>query len=121
MSIRKVGKLTQKVINLLGLELEVDKPIFIGDENIKKMKVKHSQDFKKYGSDLESIIAEPDYMALHPHNKSIQYIKVYRREEDYVLVAVRASGSGVLFVRTLFIMAEEKIFKYWLKNIFKAY
>jgi len=117
----EIGKVTARVVELLDTDYSVDAPIYIGDENIEKIKIKHPDDFEKYGQDIAKIISSPDYIAKHPQDRSIQYVKVYKKENDYVMVAVRVSGGGKLFVRTLFVMAEEKIFKYWIKNVFKSY
>lgn len=119
--ILEIGKLSARVVDLLESGYSVDSPIYIGYENIEKIKTKHPEAFRKYGRDIKKIISSPDYIAKHPKNDSIQYIKVYRKDNNYVMVAVRASRGGKLYVRTLFIMAEEKIFKYWRKNVFKRY
>ena len=116
----EIGKLSGRVVELLNSDYSVDSPIYIGHENIKKIKTKHPEDFEKYGQDIEKIISSPDYIAKHPKDDSIQYVKVYGKD-NYVMVAVRATGGGKLFVRTLFVMAEEKIYKYWRKNVFKRY
>ena len=43
---RQIGKITKKIIRILGLNYSKEKPIFIGDTNIKHMKDKHPEDFK---------------------------------------------------------------------------
>ena len=117
----EVGRIKARVVELLGVGYVVDVPINIGEENIEKIKIKHPEDFERYGQDIEKIIASPDYIAKHPKDSSIQYVKVYRQDNDYVMVAVRASSGGKLYVRTLFVMSEEKVFKYWRKNVFLSY
>ena len=106
---------------MLSLEVEEDTPIFINDNNLKLMGKKHPDDFAKYGADLENIIENPTYISQHPKNGSIEYIKVYKKEQDYVLVAIRISHKQNYYVRTLFVMADEKIYKYWIKGAFKSY
>lgn len=117
----EIGILSARVVDLLDSDYIVDSPIYIGEENIEKIKNKHPKDYEKYGHDIGRIISSPDYIVKHPQDSSIQYVRVYKKENDYVMVAVRVSGGGELFVRTLFVMAEEKIFKYWIKNVFKSY
>ncbi|WP_406724848.1 hypothetical protein [Virgibacillus natechei] len=53
-------------------------------------------------------------MTKHPHKDSIEYIKTYYDNEknDYVLVAVRATNSGVMFARTLFVINKNKVRRY---------
>lgn len=104
-----VGKIDEKVINLLGLSVQPDTEIYLGDSNVSHMKQDHYDDFQKYFGDLESILASPDYVALHPSNGSIEYIKVLA---DHVLVAIRVTSGGLWYARTLFAMSPEKVKRY---------
>ncbi|MBA7712453.1 hypothetical protein ES703_121430 [subsurface metagenome] len=117
----KVGELSYRVIKLLGLSLQEGSPIYIGKENIRHIKKSHLRDFQKYGKDINKIISFPTYVSRNPKKNSIEYIKVYEDKGDYVLVAVRSSSSGILYIRTLFIMSYEKIAKYWIKKVFKIF
>lgn len=117
----KVGELSYRVIKLLGLSLQEGSPIYIGKENIRHIKKSHLRDFQKYGKDINKIISFPTYISRNPKKNSIEYIKVYEDKGDYVLVAVRSSSSGILYIRTLFIMSYEKIAKYWIKKVFKIF
>lgn len=119
-----IGELTQVVIDEFKLNLKVGQPIFIGESNLQHMKSEHPQDFLKYGDRIEEIINNPDFIAKHPkkNNSAIEYIKVFEEDEgNHVLVAVRATGSGTLFARTLFVMDPEKVAKYENKNAFRPY
>ena len=100
----RVGELNSRVIDILNLLFIVGTSIYIGEENIKSIKKKHPKDYEKYGKEIKNIIANPTYLAKHPKKNSIEYIKVFKEGEDFVLVAVRASGSGIMFVRSIFIM-----------------
>lgn len=115
----QIGTLDKRIIDLLGLDKQEDSPIFIGPQNIQHMQNSHPDDYAKYGDKICEIISSPTYVAKHPRKESIEYIKVYEQDNDHVLVAVRASGRGVLFARTLFVMSDEKVEKYKLKNAFK--
>jgi hypothetical protein len=117
----KVGELSYRVIKLLGLSLQEGSPIYIGKENIRHIKKSHLRDFQKYGKDINKIISFPTYISRNPKKNSIEYIKVYEDKKDYVLVAVRPSSSGILYIRILFIMSYEKIAKYWIKKVFKMF
>lgn len=114
----KVGKIDEIVISILSLSLDADTPIFIGKTNLDHMKIEHPKDFEKYGGKLAEILEFPDYVAKHPKKDSIEYIKVFYDEEkdDHVLVAVRASNTGMYYARTLFVMGDEKMKKYKVKN-----
>lgn len=105
---RQIGKVDKKIIKLLGLDLKEEIPIFLGDTNIKHMENQHPEDYKKYGKDIEDIINNPTYVARNPNQGSIEYIKEYKINNEYVLVAVRITNTGIMFARTLFIMTERK-------------
>lgn len=119
----KVGIINETVIKLLNLTTAKDTPIFVSETNIEHMKTKHPEDYAKYGDKLVDIISQPDYLALHPKNGSIQYIKVFYDEakEERVLVAVRTSKQGTVYARSLFVMSDDKVKRYEGKNAFKEY
>lgn len=120
---KKIGEINQSVINMLNLTLDEEKPILIGDTNIEHMKKEHPEDFEKYGDKIEEILNNPDFIAKHPRKDSIEYIKIYydERKEKRVLVAVRATGGGNFYARTLFVMSDIKVQKYKEKNAFHKY
>ncbi|MGZ4135527.1 MAG: PBECR3 domain-containing polyvalent protein [Tumebacillaceae bacterium] len=118
-----VGYLDQRVIDLFQLSLPPNTPIFAGETNISHMQNEHPDDFAKYGDKLPEILSSPDFVAKHPQKDSIEYIKIFQNEAsgEYVLVAVRASKSNLLFARSLFVMTESKTQKYRDKGAFKKY
>ena len=118
---RQIGKISKKVIKILNLQYEDEQPIFIGDANIKHMKEEHPNDFKKYGADIEDIIKHPTYLARNEKKKSIEFIKEYKIDNEFVLVAVRVSNNNVHFARTMYIMAQEKVEKYFKYNYFYTF
>ena len=84
-------------------------------------KILHDQQFWKEQSiaviEFEGVIYNrrldnPTYVALNPNQGSIEYIKEYKINNDFVLVAVRISNNGTMFAKTLFTMTERK------KNIY---
>lgn len=107
-----IGKVNKRVIQLLGLNYKEELPIILGDSNIEHMKRQHPLDYEKYGKDIKNIIDNPTYVALNPNQGSIEYIKEYKINNDFVLVAVRISNNGTMFAKTLFTMTERK------KNIY---
>lgn len=109
---RQIGKVSKKVIELLGLEYDEELPIILGDTNIEHMKRQHPIDYDKYGKDIREIIRKPTYVAKNPNQGSIEYIKEYKIEDEFVLVAIRISNKGTMFAKTLFTMTERK------KNIY---
>lgn len=117
----QIGKISDIVISILSLSLNTNTPIFLGETNLNHMKSDHPEDFEKYGEKLAEILEFPDYVAKHPKKDSIEYIKKYydAEKEDYVLVAVRASTSGIIYARTLFVMGDDKVEKYKAKDALK--
>ena len=127
---KQIGMVNYKVIELLDLNYKEELPIFLGDSNIEHMKKQHFEDYEKYGedvakrvedifsaapqktSDKKNIINNPTYVARNPNQDSIEYIKEYKIDNAFVLVAVRISSKGTMFAKTLFTMTERK------KNIY---
>ena len=89
---KKVGELSKKVIDILGLDCN-QMPIIIGDSNIEHMKKQHFEDYERYGKDIYKILKEPTYVARNPNQNSIEYIKEYEENNEYVLVAVRLTNK----------------------------
>lgn len=56
MATRKLGVISERVIELLKLDIEAETPIFIGDSNIEHMKLRHLNDYLKYGENISDII-----------------------------------------------------------------
>ncbi|MBO6245931.1 MAG: hypothetical protein J6N55_06595 [Anaerovibrio sp.] len=109
MSTRQVGIIDDKTIQLLGLNIAPGTPILLGDSNIAHMKDTHPEDYEKYFSSLETILAAPDYVNLNPKDGSIKYIKTI---DKHVVVGVRVSTKGKAFARTIFTIEEWKLKKY---------
>ena len=61
---KKVGKISQKVIDILKLDYDKELDIFIGQGNIDHMKKRHLGDFEKYGNDIEKILGERGILSL---------------------------------------------------------
>ena len=119
-----IGYMNKKIIDNFQLNFEENQKIYLGDGNKSHMLNDHPDDFMKYGSKISEIIKNPDYVAKHPKKESVEFIKKFQKEdnpEKYVLVAVRASGNGVLYARTLFVMDDEKVDKYNSVNAFIEY
>lgn len=109
---KQIGVLNKKVIKILNLEYDNEMPIIIGESNIEHMKRRHYDDYIKYGNDIKEILSNPTYVAKNPNQGSIEYIKEFKINNKFVLVAVRVSNKGTMFVKTLFSMTERK------KNIY---
>lgn len=97
------------MIDILGLDYKEEQPIFIGNSNLAHIKQEHSEDFEKYGKDIENIIKNLTYLARNEKKKSIEFIKECKINNDFVLVAVRVSNLNIHFARTMYVMADEKV------------
>lgn len=109
-----VGRIDQETIDLINKKLGKDLPIvpsaiIIGPTNIEHIKDVHKFTYDNYLDEIPNIIADPDYIALHPSGKSIEYIKKY---DDNVLVAVRLRSRGPLWVKSCFTIEDFKLEQY---------
>lgn len=118
-NIKIVGKVSQQIANLLGLTLPVDTAIYLGDTNLQHMQTSHPEDFSKYGGELLSILAAPDYVGINPKDGSIEYVKEFYVDEEFVKVAVRLAGSGRYYARSLYILNERRVHNYIAKGTLK--
>lgn len=109
MTTRQVGTIDNKTVELLGLDVAPGTPILLGDSNIAHMMESHPEDYDKYFSSLEDILAAPDYVNLNPKDHSIKYIKTI---DEHVVVGVRVSTKGNAFARTIFTIEEWKFRQY---------
>lgn len=105
---KEIGKVNKRVIELLDLKYKKEIPIILGDSNIEHMKRQHPKDYETYGKDISNIINNPTYVAKNPKQDSIEYIKEYKINNEFILVAVRITNKGTMFARTLFKMTERK-------------
>ena len=105
----KVGELTLAVIVTLGLNMQPGQEILLGETNISHMKARHPEDYACYGSFLPLILASPDYVGVNAKDASIEYVKEFREQDEFVKVAVRVSFSGYLFARSLYVLNKRKI------------
>ena len=118
---RQVGKVNKRVIKLLNLKYKNELPIILGNTNIEHMKRQHLEDYNKYGKKIKEIINKPTYVALNPNQGSIEYIKEYKIDNEFILVSVRISNKGTMFAKTLFKMTERKKDIYLRKGYAKKY
>lgn len=102
--VKKIGKISHEIIKILGLPLNDEADIFIGDSNIIHMKNKHPKDYLKYGSYISDIIKTPDYVGINKKDNSIEYIKSFYINNEYVKVAIRVSNANKYFVRSLYVV-----------------
>lgn len=87
---KRVGTVTDHVATLLGITVPSDRAIYLGPSNIAHMQTSHPADFAKYGTELIiNILAYPDYVGQNPTDGSIEYVKEFQVDGEFVKVAVR--------------------------------
>lgn len=119
MATRKLGVISKRVIELLELDIEAGTPIFIGDSNIEHMKLRHLSDYLKYGENISDIINEADYVGVNSNDNSIEYVKEYKINDEYVKVAVRVSMGNVYYARSIYVLNKNRVINYINKNTLK--
>ena len=116
---KKVGILEKRIIDILSLSLAPDTPIFLGQSNIQHIQNRHPADYAKYGDKIPEIISSPDYVRENPKDKSIEYVKEYCMDNEFVKVAVRVSCNGVLYARSLYILNKNRVNNFITKGTLK--
>lgn len=118
---KQVGKLSQRVIELLGLTLSEGRSILLGESNIAHMVSRHPEDYALYGEYIPLILSMPDYVALNTKDESIEYVKEVQMDDIYVKVAVRVSARGQLFARSVYRLNTNQAKNFIEKGTLKKY
>ena len=118
---KQVGKLSQYVIELLGLTLSEGRSILLGESNIAHMVSRHPEDYALYGEYIPLILSMPDYVALNTKDESIEYVKEVQMDDVYVKVAVRVSARGQLFARSVYRLNTNRAKNFIEKGTLKKY
>ena len=118
---KQVGKLSQRVIELLGLTLSEGRSILLGESNIAHMVSRHPEDYALYGDYIPLILSMPDYVALNTKDESIEYVKEVQMDDVYVKVAVRVSARGQLFARSVYRLNTNRAKNFIKKGTLKKY
>ena len=111
MKVGKVGTVNSKIISKLHLDTTVS-DIFIGQSNINHMIKKHPIDYEKYSKHLKSILNKPDYIRLNRKDGSIEYVKEFKINNEFVKVAVRVSNSDKWYVRSMYVLNNNRVRSY---------
>lgn len=93
----------------MGLQIPANTPVFLGASNIAHMQAKHAADYANYGTDIPQILANPDYIGINRKDNSIEYVKEYRINNEFVKVAVRVTGNSRYFVRSIYVLNKSRV------------
>ena len=108
-----IGYFSENVVKILSLSIKAGTPIYISDTNITHIREKHTDVYIKYFGNIEEIIKEPDYIGIAGvHAPSIEYIKRFDWDGKLVNVAVRATKSGIYYLRSMFIIENGRLNDY---------
>lgn len=118
---KQVGKIDKNVIQLLNLPIKENTPIYIGTSNIDHMKSAHPKDYSKYGKYIEDILAKPDYIGMNKKDGSIEYVKEFKIDDEYIKVAVRVSNRGTYYARSLYALNKKRVMNFIKKHTLLQY
>ncbi len=116
---KKVGEFTSNIINQLQLNIPIGTPILIGDSNENHIKSRHPYEYEQYFNRLSDIIANPDYIGLSPKNNSVQFVKEFIINSEYIRVAVKVTTSKTSFVKTMHLLSTYNAERYIQKGTLK--
>lgn len=116
---RKIGEFSQKIVDMLNLDISAGTPIYIGDSNIEHIKSRHPYEFEKYFDQISEIISEPDYIGQNPHDASILFVRLYKIADEYIRVAVKISPYGNCYAKTLHLLSTSNAERYIEKGTLK--
>lgn len=119
--IKNVGVITQAIVNLLGLSCTANTPILLGPSNIQHMKSSHPSDYQKYSPYISAILSSPDYVGINNADSSIEYVKEFIQDNNYVKVAVRVSASGQYFARSIYVLNINRVNNFIAKGTLKKF
>lgn len=115
-----IGYFEQSIIDLLGLtSITAGTPIFIGETNIEHIKNRHPYEYDKYFLDIRDIISSPDYVGINPSDTSIAFVKEYQIASEYIKVAVRVTGTGKYFTKSLHALSTYNAERYIMRGTLK--
>lgn len=116
---KKIGEFDETIIQFLNLKIPVGTPIYIGPSNIEHIKSRHPYEYDKYFSDIENILADPDYTGINPHDGSVLFVRLYEVCGEYIRVAVRVSAYGNCYAKTLHLLSTYNAERYIEKGTLK--
>lgn len=116
---KQVGTITQPVISLLQLNIQPNRPIMIGSSNIQHIKNRHPYEFDKYYDKITEILSKPDFVGINPKNNSIQFVKLFKVNSEYIRVAVKISNNQNYFVKSMHLLSTYNAERYINKGTLK--
>ena len=104
-----IGVISESVCSILKIPFPQNSNIYLGESNINHMITSHPDDYSKYGNHIQDILSHPDYVGMNKKDYSIEYVKLFIEDNDFVKVAVRVSTSGKYYARTLYTLNNNRV------------
>lgn len=109
----KIGVLTKELIDLLNLNCDTC-DIILWEDRFKyiekhKYHFKSEIDFERHIAAIPEVIENPDYVGVHQHKNSLEFIK---RIDELLIVVVRIKQKGDLAFRTMYPLSERQLQDY---------
>lgn len=114
-----VGVISPNIETLLNISVEGDRNIYLGQSNITHMQSSHPDDYEKYKDELPNILTNPDYIGINPGDGSLEYVKEYRIDNEFVKVAVRISSGKKYYARSLYVLNNNRVHNFIEKGTLK--
>ena len=114
-----VGSISENIKKLLGLSSVGDDNIYMSATNIAHMESSHPSDYAKYKDQIQNILASPDYVGQNPNDNSIEYVKNFIIDSEYVKVAVRLSSGNKDYARSLYVLNKRRVENFIKKGTLK--
>ena len=114
-----VGSISENIKKLLGFSSVGDDNIYMSATNIAHMESSHPSDYAKYKDQIQNILASPDYVGQNPNDNSIEYVKNFIIDSEYVKVAVRLSSGNKYYARSLYVLNKRRVENFIKKGTLK--
>jgi hypothetical protein len=116
---KPIAFITSDVVSALALQCQAGTPIYLGESNIAHMQQRHPSDYDKYAPFIHDILTNPEYVGLNPKDGSIEYVREFEIQHEFVKVAVRVSLSGRYFARSLYTLNPNRVHNFLRKGTLK--
>ena len=114
-----LGRIPDCVDALLGIQISGDRNVYFGTTNELHMQSSHPEDYEKYKSELSNIIHNPDYIGMNTKDNSIEFVKEFKNDNEFVKIAVRVSLNKKYFARSMYVLNNRRVKSFISKGTLK--
>lgn len=116
---RTVGEISDRIQSLLNLDITGDTSIYLGETNIAHMEKTHPADYAKHKNNIEDILKSPDYVCQNKNDGSLEYVKEYQVDNEYVKIAIRITTNNQFYVRSIYKLNNSRVANFISKGTLK--